>query len=64
MLFAARERDALLMMPRPLSGCQIKAEFQGFLQMYRLFLYQQCFFFRILKKAGEKFSKKIISTIS
>ena len=26
MLFAVRGRDALLMMPRPLSGCQIKAE--------------------------------------
>ena len=38
MLFAARGRDALLMMPRPLSGCQIKAEIQGFLLMYSLFL--------------------------
>ena len=32
-------RGALLIMPRPLSGCQIKAEIQGFLLMYRLFLY-------------------------
>ena len=38
MLFAARGRDALLMMPRPLSRCQIKAEIKGFLLMYRLFL--------------------------
>ena len=33
-----------MMMPRPLSGCQIKAEIQGFLLMYRLFQYQQWFF--------------------
>ena len=39
MLFAARGRDALLIMPRPLSGCQIKAEIKGFLLMYHLFLY-------------------------
>ena len=39
MLFAARGRGALLIMPRPLSGCQIKAEIKGFLLMYRLFLY-------------------------
>ena len=39
MLFAARGRDALLIMPRPLSGCQIKAEIKGFLLRYRLFLY-------------------------
>ena len=38
-LFAASGRDALLMMPRPLSGCQIKAEIKGFLLMYCLFLY-------------------------
>ena len=39
MLFAARRRDALLMMPRPLSRCQIKAEIKGFLLIYGLFLY-------------------------
>ena len=39
MLFAARRRGALLMMPRPFSRCQIKAEIKGFLLMYRLFLY-------------------------
>ena len=39
MLFAARRRGVLLMMPRPLLGCQIKAEIQGFLLMYSLFLY-------------------------
>ena len=31
MLFAARGRGALLIMPRPLLGCEIKAEIQGFL---------------------------------
>ena len=39
MLFAARGRGALLISPRPLSGCQIKAEIMGCLLMYRLFLY-------------------------
>ena len=38
-LFTARGRGGLLVMPRPLSECQIKAEIQGFLLMYRLFLY-------------------------
>ena len=38
MLFAARERGGLLVMPRPLSGCQMKAEIQGFLLIYCLFL--------------------------
>ena len=35
---------ALLIMPRPLSGCQIKAEIKGFLLRYRLFQYQHWFF--------------------
>jgi len=39
MLFAARGRGALLISPRPLLGCQIKAEIKGCLLMYRLFLY-------------------------
>ena len=39
MLFAARGRGALLVMPRPFWGCQIKAEIQGFLLRYRLFLH-------------------------
>ena len=39
MLFAAGGRGALLVMPRPLLGCQIKAEIKDFLQMCRLFLY-------------------------
>ena len=39
MLFAARGRDTLLIMPRPLSGFQIKAEILGFLLWYCLFLY-------------------------
>ena len=30
-------------MPRPLSGCQIKAEIKGFLLVYRLFLYKHWF---------------------
>ena len=59
----AEGRGSLLIMPRPLSVCQIKAEIQGFLLMYRLFLYNNGSF-RILKKAGENFSKKIISAIS
>ena len=49
MLFAARRRGTLLIMPRPLSGCQIKAEIQGFLLMYGLFLYHQWFFQNIEK---------------
>ena len=32
-------RGSLLVMPRPLLGCQIKAEIAGLLLMYRLFLY-------------------------
>ncbi len=39
LLFAVSGRGIFLMMPRPLSGCQIKAEIKGFLLMYRLFLY-------------------------
>jgi hypothetical protein len=38
MLFAARGRDAFLIMPRPFSGCQIKAEIKDFLLMCCLFL--------------------------
>ena len=36
MLFAARGRGALLIMPCPLLGSQIKAEIKGFLLRYRL----------------------------
>ena len=43
MLFVARGRGALLIMPRPLSGCQIKAEIKGFLLMYRLFQHKHWF---------------------
>ena len=39
MLFAARRRGALLIMPRPLSEFQIKAEIKSFLLKYRLFQY-------------------------
>ena len=44
MLFAARGRGGLLIIPRPLLGCQIKAEIKGFLLMYGLIQYQQWFF--------------------
>ena len=56
-LFAASGRDALLMMPRPFLGCQIKAEIKGFLLMYRLFLYQQWFFQNIEKDWRKIFEK-------
>ena len=39
MLFAARGRDSSMVMPHPLLGLQMKAEIQGFLLMYRLFVY-------------------------
>jgi hypothetical protein len=56
MLFAARGRDALLMMPRPLSRCQKKAEIKGFLLMYSFCTSNGSL--KILKKAGGKFLKK------
>ena len=43
MLFAARGRGSLMIMPRPLLGCQIKAEIKDFLLMYRLFQYKNWF---------------------
>jgi hypothetical protein len=43
MVFAASGRGALLKMPRPLSGCQIKAEIKGFLLRYRLVHYKHWF---------------------
>ena len=39
----ARGRGSLMVIPRPLSGCQIKAEIKGFLLVYRLFLYRHWF---------------------
>jgi len=57
MLFAARGRGALLIGPRPLSGCQIKAEIMGCLLMYRLFLYWQWFFQNIEKGWRKIFEK-------
>ena len=42
--FGAGGGGSLMMMPRPLSGCQMKAEIQCFLLMYGLFQYQQWFF--------------------
>ena len=59
MLFAARGRDALLIMPRPLSGCQIKAEIKGFLLMYHLFLYYQWFSQNIEKGWRKIFEKRL-----
>jgi hypothetical protein len=56
-LFAARERGALLIMPCPLLGCQIKAEIKGFLLRYRLFLYCQ-WFFQNIEKRWRKFFEK------
>ena len=64
MLFAARGCGTLLMMPHPLSRCQINAEIQGFLLMYDVWFCTSTGSFRILKKAGRKISKKIISAIS
>ena len=57
MLFAPSERGALLIMPRPLSGCQIKAEIKGFPLMYRLFLYYKQFFQNIEKRWRKIFEK-------
>ena len=42
--FRAGGRSSLMVMPRPLSGCQIKAKIKDFLLRYRLLLYQQWFF--------------------
>ena len=57
MLFAARRRGALPKKPRPLSGCQIKAEIKGYLLMYRLFLYYQ-WFFQNIEKGWKKIFEK------
>ena len=56
-LFAARGRDALLILPCPLSGCKIKAEIKGFLLRYCLFLYYQ-WFFHYIEKGWRKFFEK------
>ena len=58
MLWAASRRGALLMMPRPLSVCQIKAEIKGFLLRYCLFLYYQWFFQNIEKRWRKIFEKE------
>ena len=57
MLFEVSKRGSVLMMPRPLLGCQIKNEIQGFLLMYRLFLYYQWFFQNIEKGWRKIFEK-------
>ena len=59
MLFAAWRRGALLIMPRPFSRCQIKAEIKGFLLMYRLFLYYKWFFQNIEKGWRKIFEKRL-----
>ena len=59
MLFTARGRGGLLIMPRPLSGCQMKAEIKGFLLMYRLFLYY-LWFFQNIEKGWRKIFEKIL----
>ena len=65
MLFAAGGRGALLVMPRPLSDCQIKAEIKGFLLRYRLFQYLQWFFHnleasKILKMTSAPCTQSIV----
>ena len=57
MLFAARGCYAVLMMPRPILRCQIKAEIKGFLLMYRLFLYF-LWFFQNIEKGWRKIFEK------
>ena len=42
--FTAGGHDSLMVMPRPLSGCQIKAEIKGFQLMYRLLQCKHWFF--------------------
>ena len=59
MLFTARGCGGLLIMPRPLSGCQIKAEIKGFLLMYHLFLYYQWFSQNIEKGWRKIFEKRL-----
>jgi hypothetical protein len=57
MLFTTRRCGALLIMPHPFSGCQIKAEIKGFLLTYCLFLYLQCLFQNIEKGWRKIFEK-------
>ena len=57
MLFAVRGRGAVLMMPHPLLGCQIKAEIKGFLLMYRSFLYYKWFFHNVENRWRKTFEK-------
>ena len=58
MLFAAiGGGGALLMMPRPLSGCQIEAEIKGLLMRSHLFLSYQ-WFFQNIEKSWRKFFEK------
>ena len=59
MLFAARGRGALLIVPRPFLGSQIKAEIMGFLLMYRLFLYYQWLSQNIEKGWRKIFEKRL-----
>ena len=63
MLFAAGGLGALLVMPRPLSGCQIKAEIKGFPLMYRLFLYYY-WFFQNIEKGWHTWPERILGSKS
>ena len=64
MLFTASKRVIVLKMPRPLLGCQIKAEIKGFLLVYCLFLvmvlseYWKPLDKKCLKRLFPRFSKK------
>ena len=58
MLFTARSCGALLIMPRPLLGCQITAEIKGFLLMYHLFMYYYKWFFQNNEKGWRKMFEK------
>ena len=57
MLFAAGGRGTLLVVTRPLLGCQIKAEIKGFLLSCCLFL---CYlwFFQNIEKGWRKIFEK------
>ena len=57
MLFAPYGGGTPMILPRPLSGCQIKAEIKGFLLMYRLFLYYKWFFHNVENRWRKTFEK-------
>ena len=57
-LIAARGLGALLIKPRPLLGCQIKADIKGFLLRYRLFLFLYVPFCSVQALVPSKFLTK------